>query len=266
MTCRGGVQGGSVTVFHDVKMARPVTGGNLPSGTSACKSISVDGDTAYFVLNLGYSSHLWGMKATVSASVDREVVSMPWIVDLLRGTALAAAHLCRDVVRGNKLHTSWRLTAASPPTGMVGAKWLSSDLLSGGLAVAISDASVPRDNDDATLLSVAKTFLLSLGREQASESVNTTFGVSAIDVDCLLSSVVRILPVLPNVDGISVVAEAESTVSTCVARVFAVLLHHNHLGTTLASFASLIERSVGDSAVEAPLEIVKCWKAANRCA
>jgi hypothetical protein len=249
-------------MYHDVKMTRPVVGGSLAASSSVGKPVTVDGDSVYVVLNVGYSSHLWGMKATVSASVDREVVSIPWVVDLLRGVALASSLLCRDVVRGNKLRSSWKFADTAPPAGTVGSKWLTSDLLSAGLGSSVSEASAAGDSDDTTLLRLARSFLETMGGDQTSDSIDAAFGVPALDVDGFLSSVDRVLPVLPHVDGVGVVPEAEGVVAACATRVFAVLLYHNHLGSTLASFVSSLDGN--GSSPEIPVEILKCWKAANR--
>lgn len=101
-------------------MSKPVPNGTI-SRQNIRTPVSVAGDTVYFSMNLGcvntlssvcllvtlflcrYDPNKWGLRATVTASVDKETLSMPWILDLERSIGLVCGKFCRLLIRGDVL-------------------------------------------------------------------------------------------------------------------------------------------------------------------
>ncbi len=60
----------SPQLFTDEAMTAPVDNGSL-SAQNFQRSITIPGNSVYFVLNSGYSAHLYGLKADVTGFVDK---------------------------------------------------------------------------------------------------------------------------------------------------------------------------------------------------
>ena len=74
-----------------------------PTVTAAdyVSTITVPSNSVYVVVNLGYNPHLYGMKATVTGVIDREVAAMPWLVDVHRCLGLVGGRLSSLLLRGD---------------------------------------------------------------------------------------------------------------------------------------------------------------------
>lgn len=105
--------------------------------------------------------------------------------------------------------------------------------------------------------------LLMMGELQGpTEDPLLTQGPLVATTAALSSAVDAMLPLLPAVEVVPVLPEARAVVQSCVVSVFTVLLHHNHLTALAQSFAAAVGTGAADTPL--PLDLLRCWKAANR--
>ena len=249
-----------MTLYHDLNATKMVPGCQFSTSLNTQQSITVAGDSVYISLNVGYSSNLWGLKVTVSGTVDRETVTMPWILDLERNIALVSSRYCKALIVGSALSAenaamrSGKSLTEDQEQSV--AKWLSSDLLSAGVAASAGEGGT----DDASVMTACAALLDGIGVDSSAVLSSDAGEVTtAVDVPALVS---QVLPRLPAVaEPVAVNADAVSVVAACIEAIFGVLLHHNHLTDTLQSHLRQVAAGFD---LPVPLDVVKCWKIANR--
>lgn len=246
------MQGATLSLYHDVKMTRPIEG--CEHVTATASPIHVSSDSVYFNLNLGYSSHLWGIKATVTANVDQPIVSVPFVLDLLRSVTLVCSRYCKALITGDVVE-AWSMvstngTGKDLPDSDVSA-WIKSDLLQAGLESA--DAGGAGDAADVTVQ--VQTLLQALGASSDLLPHIPPASSGMLPSRLCKEAVRAIVHQLPNVDSVPIASEAAEVVQSCIIDVFSVLIHHNHLTEAVSSLTA--DRSV-------PVDVLRCWKAAHR--
>lgn len=87
----------------------------------------------WIALNTGYNQQ-WGFQVTAQGTVEIEVAQVPWIVDILRTTSLAAGRIAASLTAANLLADP---KAADPEKGC--SSWLDCELLGEGLPVSLAD-------------------------------------------------------------------------------------------------------------------------------
>lgn len=231
----------------------------MPDGAFAqnvpLRNVTVMGDTVHFVLNLNYMPQLWGIRGTVRATIEKETVALPWILDVARGVSYAAGMFSASLTRGDAstlgVHTP-------PPADTARPLWLSSDLLSAGLLPADADMAA-----EAELCADLTRLLADVTGEEDSVVPSLLAGEGGAD-ERLCAVTAALLPALPPVPEVPIPPEADAVVAACVANVFTVLLHHNHLAPVAAAWVEQVASAAGGDA-SIPVDVLRCWKAANRC-
>jgi hypothetical protein len=106
----------------------------LTSQKSGNLTATVQGGEAWVVINTGYNQ-AWGFHVTATGTVEIEVVQMPWIVDVLRSTALAAGRIAASLTSSSFVKDP---KAADPEK--LSLAWLDCELLEEGLPVTLMEA------------------------------------------------------------------------------------------------------------------------------
>ncbi len=193
-----------------------------------------------------------------SSNIDTPIVSMPFVLDLLRSVTLVCSKYCKalitgDVAEQDNVGESVAVQRDDAPASSTAA-WLTNDLLQAGLAP--SALSLASDGDAFVRQTQELLSVLGASSEFATVALaGTSGGPQPVPAAECKEAVRHMLAHLPHVDSVPVASEASAVVHACVIDIFTVLIHHNHLVRQLQSF------SAGD-ALHA--DVLRCWKAAHR--
>jgi hypothetical protein len=226
-------------------IADPTELTNSRSFEVACGEVEV-------LCNAGYAQ-VWGMAVTATGVVEYSVASPPFLTDLQRCVALAAAKAAGALCRGRML------ASESPKDGAV---WLHCELVSVGVPATVDSVMSSCGMEALRPLLFDMGFVTDTcvvpGESPRLEPAGVgAFTAKASDLD-VATAVAKQLETLER-DHFPVPADAADVIFRAIRAVFATLLRHNHLVDVAAALPTA-QPTIKDGAGYA--EVVKAWRAA----
>ena len=126
--------GVTVNVYDSTESTRRL----LTTPSAQNSTVTITGDCCYVSLNTGYNTNAWGFRAVGRATVEQEVATVPWLVDLQKCACVLAGQCAGFLIRGGDV----------APAEKVSQVWLSSQLLARGVLLTPEEAAKDKALDE----------------------------------------------------------------------------------------------------------------------
>lgn len=119
--------GVTMSVYNSTDSTRRL----LASPNANNSSFQITGDCCYISLNTGYNTNAWGFRAVGRATVEQEVATVPWLVDLQKCACVLSGRCAAFLINGG----------APVPAEKAASIWLGSQLMARGMLLTPDEAS-----------------------------------------------------------------------------------------------------------------------------